>query len=145
MSEDKKNAGAAAGSAALNIVDTLKNNPKALYALGGAIAIGILAMALGGGGDGQVHVKTAVSSGQTISLENPNGGLSHLTMAPGLVTASDAEEDKDTDVCMAVAGTKASVEEEQIVGQLPFVKVKVLDGECQGKTGWTSKVNIKGN
>ena len=144
MSENENNAGAAAGNAVQNVINTLKTNPKALYALIGAIAVGSLAMALTGGGSGKVEVKTAVSSGQAVVLENPNGGLSHLTMAPGLMSASDSEEDKDQDVCTAPAGTRGVVEEEQVVGLLPFVKVKITDGNCQGKTGWTSKINIKG-
>jgi hypothetical protein len=136
MSEDNNNAA--------NLINNLKANPKVLYGTLGAIVVGALAMALGGGGDGQVHVKTAVSSGQSVTLENPNGGNSHVTTIPGLLSASDAEEDKEKSVCVAKSGTKATVEEEQIVGQLPFVKVKVTEGECEGKSGWTSKVNVKG-
>ena len=58
--------------------------------------------------------------------------------------STEAEEDQEQSVCVTKAGTKATVEEEMVVGQLPFVKVKVLDGDCQGKSGWTSKVNVKG-
>lgn len=143
MSEDNQTTGAAAGNAAKNLFETLKSNPKALYILIGIIAVGSLTMALTGGGSGQVQVKTAVSSGQTITLDNPNGGLSHLTNAPGLMSASESEEDKDQSVCTVAAGTKGTVEEEQIVGLLPFVKVKIIDGPCQGNKGWTSKINLK--
>lgn len=143
MSEDNNNASAAAGNAVQNIFNTLKSNPKALYALVGAVVVIFLVTGLTGGGSGKVEVKTAVSSGQSVSLENPNGGLSHLTTSPGLVTTGDAEEDKDYSVCTVPAGTKATVEEEQVVGMLPFVKVKVTSGDCQGKAGWTSKINIK--
>lgn len=132
------------GNGVHNIVNTLKANPKALYILIGIIAAGSLVMALTGGGSGQVQVKTAVSSGQAVSLDNPNGGSSHITMAPGLMSASDSEEDKDQSVCTVPSGTHGTVEEEQVVGLLPFVKVKITDGECQGKSGWTSKVNVKG-
>jgi hypothetical protein len=143
MSEDKQTTGAAAGNAAKQLFETLKANPKAIYILIGIIAAGSLTMALTGGGSGRVQVKTTVSSGQTITLENPNGGLSHLTITPGLVSASDSEEDKDQSVCTVAAGTKGTVEEEQVVGLLPFVKVKIADGPCQGNTGWTSKINVK--
>lgn len=141
MSEGNPNA--AAGNAVQNIVNTLKNNPKALYALIGAAAVVFVVTGLTGGGSGRVEVKTAVSSGQGIILENPNGGNSHLTISPGLVSASDSEEDSESNVCTAPAGTQATVEEEQIVGMLPFVKVKVTSGDCQGKSGWTSKINVK--
>ena len=137
MSEDNSNAGA-------GIINTLKTNPKALYALIAAIAIGSLTLAMTGGGEGgKVQVKAAVSMGQAVNLDNPNGGLSHLTATPGLISASDAEEDSDLNICRAPAGSHATVEEEQVVGLLPFVKVAVTDGECQGKTGWTSKVNVR--
>ncbi len=137
MSEDNSNAVA-------GIINTLKTNPKALYALIGAIAVGSLTIAMTGGGEGgKVQVKAAVSLGQSVTLENPNGGLSHLTATPGLISASDSEEDSDLNICQAPSGSHATVEEEQVVGLLPFVKVAVTDGDCQGKTGWTSKVNVK--
>ena len=137
MSEDNSNAVA-------GIINTLKTNPKALYALIGAIAVGSLTIAMTGGGEGgKVQVKAAVSLGQSVTLENPNGGLSHLTATPGLISASDAEEDSDLNICQAPSGSHGTVVEEQVVGLLPFVKVAVTDGACQGKTGWTSKVNVK--
>lgn len=137
MSEQPNNAGA-------NLLSNLRGNPKLLYILIGVVAVGSLTMALTGGGDGgKVQVKAAVSAGQTVTLENPNGGLSHLTATPGLISASDAEEDSDLNVCKAPAGSHGTVEQETVVGLLPFVKVAVTDGECQGKTGWTSKVNVK--
>ncbi len=131
------------GNGVQNIVNTLKANPKALYILIGIVAVGSLAMALTGGGSGQVKVKAAVSAGQTVTLDNPNGGSSHLTLSPGLMSASDSEEDSEQNVCTVPAGIHGTVEEEQVVGLLPFVKVKISDGECQGKTGWTAKINVK--
>lgn len=129
--------------AAQGIVETLKSNPKALYAAIGALVVIVLVLAMSGGGQ-EVQVKTALSVGQQVILDNPNGGGSHLTTTPGLMSTSEAEEDQEQSVCLTKAGTKATVEEEMVVGQLPFVKVKVLDGDCQGKSGWTSKVNVKG-
>jgi hypothetical protein len=132
-----------AAPAAQGIVEILKTNPKARYALIGAAVVVVLATLMGGGEDVKKAPTAVTSVGSTVVLENPNGGNSHLTTVPGLMSASDAEEDKEQSVCLAKGGTKATVEEEQVVGQLPFVKVKVLDGDCQGKSGWTSKVNIK--
>ncbi|MGZ8218237.1 hypothetical protein [Methylomagnum sp.] len=134
----------AAESAPQGLVNTLKTNRTAQIVVGGAVALVVFLTVMGGGGgDGKAQVKASVSVGQSVVLENPNGGNSQLTLAPGLVGASDAEEDKDQNVCLAKAGTKGTVQEEQVVGMLPFVKVKVTEGECQGKEGWTSKVNIK--
>ncbi|MGX2040109.1 hypothetical protein ACWJKU_08245 [Methylocaldum sp. MU1018] len=138
MSEDNNPTKAAEG-----LLNTLKSNPKAIYAAIGAVVVIILVLAMSGGGE-KVQIKTAVSVGQQVALENPNGGSSHLTTMPGLMSTSEAEEDQEQSVCITKAGTKATVEEETVVGQLPFVKVKVLDGDCQGKSGWTSKINIKG-
>ncbi|MBP1151010.1 MULTISPECIES: hypothetical protein [Methylocaldum] len=129
---------------AQGILDTLKSNPKALYAAIGAVLVIVLVLAMSGGGE-EVQIKTTVSVGQQVTLDNPNGGGSHLTTMPGLISTSEAEEDQEQSVCVTKAGTKATVEEEMVVGQLPFVKVKVLDGDCQGKSGWTSKVNVKGS
>lgn len=137
MSEQNKNA-------AIGVLNALKTNPKALYLLVGLIAVGSLAMALIGGGEGgKVQVRQAVSVGQTVTLDNPNGGLSHLTATPGLMSASDSEEDSDLNICKAPAGSHGTVEEETVVGLLPYVKIAVTDGECQGKTGWTAKINVR--
>lgn len=137
MSEQNKNA-------AIGVLNALKTNPKALYLLVGLIAVGSLAMALMGGGEGgKVQVRQAVSVGQTVTLDNPNGGLSHLTATPGLMSASDSEEDSDLNICKAPAGSHGTVEEETVVGLLPYVKIAVTDGECQGKTGWTAKINVR--
>jgi hypothetical protein len=139
MSEDNNNP----SKAVQGVLNTLKSNPKALYAAIGAVVVIILVLAMSGGGE-EVQIKTSVSVGQQVTLDNPNGGGSHLTTTPGLVSTSEAEEDQEQSVCVTKAGTKGTVEEEMVVGQLPFVKVKVLDGDCQGKSGWTSKVNVKG-
>jgi hypothetical protein len=138
MSEEKSTG--PSGLAA--IIDTLKNNPKALYAAGGAIVVVFLAMTLGGN-DGQIgEAKVApLTIGQTIKIENPNIGNTVLVAVPKL-GSSDSEDD-DTIICRVVApGTSATVEEESTVNYIPFVKVTLKDGECQGKTGWLPKVNV---
>lgn len=113
MSEDNNK-----GNAPQNLLTTLRTNPKALVALLVAVAVVALAIAMSGGGE-QVRVNAAVAVGQTVTLENPNGGSSHLTVGPGLMTASGAEEDKEQSVCVVKAGVKATVEEEQVVGLCP--------------------------
>ena len=59
------------------------------------------------------------------------------------MSASDSEEDSDLNICKAPAGSHGTVEEETVVGLLPYVKIAVTDGECQGKTGWTAKINVR--
>lgn len=136
MSEDNNKASAASG-----LITTLKTNPMAL----GGVVVAVLLVGLwlgSSGGGGKVEVKTQVAVGQSVVLDNPNGGASHLTVSPGLMSSA-SEDDKETSVCTVPGGTKGQVEEEQVAGQLPFVKVKILDGDCKGKSGWTSKINVK--
>jgi hypothetical protein len=130
------------GNAALQVLTTLKNNPKALYALLGAVAAVSLVVALSGGGDG-VQVKTGITPGQTVALQNPNGGETQLNTIPGLVSVAVTEEDEKQIVCHVQGGTSVVVEEEQVIVALPFVKVQVKEGPCQGKSGWVSKINIQ--
>lgn len=157
MSEDNNNSNTApnqdiapSGGGGAGLINTLKTNRKAQYILGGAVLAVIVASFLGGGGGGEIQQRApaTIKVGDTVTLENPNGGNSHLTAVPGLFGAADAEEDKEQSVCMAKGGTRGTVREEQVVpvagGQLYFVKIEVIDGECKGKTGWTSKINIKG-
>lgn len=134
------------GNATQNLLNTLKTNPKAIYAAGGAVILVLLALAFGGGGSGEVQIKSTVQVGQTVVVSNPNVGDSQLTVAPGLINVASGEEQTDEQrVCVVPAGTHATLEEESIVGALPFVKLKILDGSCEGKSGWTSKVNVSAN
>lgn len=137
MSEDNNSENAAQG-----LVNTLKNNPKAAYAIGGAAVIVALAIGIGGGSGARVDVKNNVSIGQTVNLRNPNIGDSQLTVSPGMMGVATSAEEEDQKVCFAKPNTQAVVEEEQVVGALPFVKVRVTDGDCAGKSGWTSKINV---
>lgn len=142
MSINFENPGNFSGNADASKVNALKN-PKVIGALAGAVVIGTLAMALTGGDDVKSSARLILSSGQTISLENPNGGLSHITAGPGMMSASVSEEDKDQSICTASPGTRGVVEEQQVIDMLSYVKVKINDGDCQGKSGWTSVTNVK--
>jgi hypothetical protein len=127
------------------IIETLKTNPKALYAAGGAVVVIILALVMGGGGgDEPAQYKTAsVAPGQNVVIQSPNIGNTILVTTPGKLGSADAEDDESI-ICRNVpAGTNATVEEEQTVNFISFVRVTLKDGECAGKTGWMPKVNIK--
>lgn len=136
---------ASAAEAAGGIVNVLKTNPTARYVLIGAVALAVVASMMGGGESVKNVPIATVSVGSSVVLDNPNGGNSQLTQSPGLANVSGATDDESAEqnVCLAKSGTRATIEEEQIVGMLPFVKVKVVDGDCQGKSGWISKVNVK--
>jgi hypothetical protein len=139
MSEENNINNSAAG-----LINTLKNNPKALYAAAGAVVVVVLAMLMGGGDEGVTQLKSAaVAVGQSVTIQNPNVGNTILVPVPGKLGSADSEED-DSIICRhVVAGTKAVVEEESTVNYIAFAKVTLKDGECAGKTGWLPKVNIK--
>ncbi|BBL75698.1 hypothetical protein [Methylomagnum ishizawai] len=124
------------------LLETLKTNRNAQYALGGAVVVVILASFMGGGDEVTKVNTAAVAIGQTVTVENPNGGNSQLTLAPGMMGAADPD-DTEQNVCLVKGAAKGTIEEEQIAGLLSYVKVKMLEGDCQGKSGWTSKINIK--
>ena len=142
MSINFENPGNFSGSSDTAKVNALKN-PKVIGAIAGAVVIGTLAMALTGGDDVKSSARLMLSSGQTVTLENPNGGLSHITAGPGMMSASVSEEDQEQSICTASPGTRGVVEEQQVIDMLSYVKVKINDGDCQGKTGWTTVTNVK--
>lgn len=127
------------------VLDTLKTNPKALAAAAVVLVVGGFLL-LKGGDQGVSAAKVAtVSIGQKVTVQNPNIGNTILLAAPGAVGLADSENDKDDMIiCRQVlSGTTATVEEESTVNYIPFAKVTLNDGPCQGKTGWMPKVNLK--
>jgi hypothetical protein len=122
-----------------------QNNPKALY---GGIAglVIVLWFLMSGSGGGDVKVSVKVGPGQTVTLNNPNGGKSLIDEQPGNFSMN--AEDEKSFICYAEANTSAKVLDETMIptmggASLPFVKVEITSGSCQGKSGWTSKTNIK--
>jgi hypothetical protein len=134
-----------AQSPVAGIIETLKTNPKAMYAAGGALVVIILALVMGGGGSDQPkQYKTAsVAPGQSVTIQSPNIGNTILVTTPGQLGSVSDEEDEAILCRNVVAGTNATVMEEQTVNYIGFVRVTLNDGECAGKQGWMPKVNIK--
>lgn len=122
------------------ILNTLKTNPKARYiAIGAVVAVAALMFLRTGDGEmGQVRPNVTV--GQTVTVRNPNVGDTILVAVPGKL-GSAANEDEEN-VCLIKGGATATIEEEATINYITFVKVTVKDGECQGKSGWTPKVNV---
>ncbi|TAN53275.1 MAG: hypothetical protein EPN21_01965 [Methylococcaceae bacterium] len=153
MSEENNTQSNPAANAA-NIVgkltDLKENNPKVFFG-GIAVLVVLLWFFMSGRGDGNLKVAVNVSPGQSVTLLNPNGGKSLIDEAPGSfsVNAEDEKGERNKSfICYSDPGTSAKVVEETMVptmgGQpLPFVKVEITSGSCQGKSGWTSKTNIK--
>jgi hypothetical protein len=138
MSEEKKNPLAALDGIIAQIKAVQQSNPMALYGAIGVIVVSVLFMALSGGGGTQV--KISVTPGQTVMLENPNGGKSLIDSAAGTFST---REDSESFVCYADKGTQAKVLEETVVNGLSFVRVELVGGACAGKNGFTAKTNIK--
>lgn len=130
------------GGSVNNILATLKDNPKAMYGVIGAVVAIIIMIVMGSTKTGELGAAKvlAVVPGQQVVIKNPNVGNTILTNAPKL---SSSDEDDDQVICRQVAaGTTAVVEDEAVSNYLSFVKVTLNDGECQGKIGWVPKVNI---
>lgn len=143
MSINVENRDEFAGNAAQDKFSAIKSNPKLIGGLVGAVVVGGLLLSLAGGGSTGTVTKAILSAGQAVTLENPNGGLSQVTAGPGMMSSSVSEEDTDQSICTASSGTHGTVEEQQVIDMLSYVKVKISDGDCQGKTGWTSAMNVK--
>lgn len=123
-----------------DIINTLKTNPKAMYAVAGVAVVILFAFMTGGEGE-KVVIKTTVSTGQTVTIHNPNVGDTVLWTVPGLGVSDEEEEQM---ICLVKSGTTATVDEELTTNFIPYIKLSVKDGDCAGKSGWTPKVNIKG-
>ncbi|MBS1214783.1 MAG: hypothetical protein H6R26_3400 [Proteobacteria bacterium] len=139
---EKEGKSGSTGGGIAGVIEFFKNNPKALYGVGGALVVVVLAMMMSGG-DGEIaQVKTsAVTVGQTVVVRNPNIGDTWLTASPRMGFEETGEE-KEQFICLVKSGATGTVEEETVVTYIPYAKVTVKDGECAGKTGWTPKVNV---
>ncbi|MCX8049929.1 MAG: hypothetical protein N3A55_09795 [Methylohalobius sp.] len=121
---------------------------KPLVFYGGLAALVLIVLGLfflGGGGGERVPAPT-IQVGQTYQLVNPNvtgGGDVLLLQAPGRMGATDPELREKEQICVVEAGTQAKVLEQAVVSYVQYVKVEPLAGNCQGKSGWTSYVNLK--
>lgn len=139
MANENENPSAAQGGAAA-LLNILKTNPKAIYIAGGALLVLILLMTFRGG-DGEIaQVRSNVSVGQTVIVRNPNVGDTLLVAVPGKLGSADTGDEEN--ICVVKPGATAILEEETVMNTLSFVKVAIQDGECQGKSGWTPKVNV---
>lgn len=115
---------------------------KPLYFYGG-IALVLVAFwftALTPGGEDAVSAKVVI--GQTYTVHNPNGGKTLLTSVPTFSSADYAGDDT-VNVCVVDSGSRAKLNERTIVNYINYIRLEIIDGNCQGKSGWTSTVNIK--
>ena len=115
------------------------DNPKVFY--GGAVILFILILFLFAGGSPKdaPQMKASLVEGQTYIIRNPNGGEVLLTAKPML---GSSESGDDMNVCLVEPGTSAKYITQTIVSYIHFVQVSPTSGDCKGKNGWTSKINL---
>ncbi len=124
--------------------DLRQNNPKVFYGGLGAVVILFLFLLIGGGGTSQApQVKAALTVGETYRLVNPNGGEVLLVAVPGQFSSAEYKEEDSQNICVVDSNTQVVLQEETFVNYIHYVKVQPSGGPCKGKSGWTSKVNIK--
>lgn len=147
----KEEAGAEEGGGLSALMEKLtalrQEKPMLFYgAIAGVLVILLLVIKMfGGGGVEQIQAPT-IQVGQTYKLVNPNvtgGGDVLLFQAPGRMGATDPEIREKEKVCVVNAGTPAKVLEQSVVNYVKYVKVEPQEGDCAGKQGWTSIVNLQ--
>ncbi|MEE2767531.1 MAG: hypothetical protein VX679_08325 [Pseudomonadota bacterium] len=121
------------------IVGLKESNPKAFY---GGIAVLLLLFVfnfVGSGAEDSKTMSTNLVKGDTYTLKSPNGGR---VLLMGMPTFGSAGSGEKTNVCTVKAGTKATLEEWTVVNFIHYVKVKPQGEQCDGKSGWTSKIHM---
>ncbi len=146
--EEETKAEESAPNALMERLAALRQEKPALFygGIAGVLLVLFLVIKMiGGGGVDQLQVP-AIQVGQTYKLVNPNvtgGGDVLLFQAPGRMGATDPEIREKEKVCVVKAETPAKVLEQSVVNYVKYVKVEPQAGDCAGKQGWTSIVNLK--
>jgi hypothetical protein len=119
-------------------------NKSILYAIAGIVAIAIVVTIFTSGSESTVSptLTKALTMGQSYTLDNPNEGDILLVRTPGFGTREDESKESEN-VCVVESNTPVTVEQETVINYMHFVKVKPTTGDCQGKSGWTAKINVK--
>lgn len=122
----------------------IKITKKMMYAVAGIIALLIIILIFNAGSDATIDpaLTQSLSVGQTYTLKNPNRGDVLLVKTPGKFGSREDESKDSENVCVVEGSTPAIVEQETVVNYMHFVKVKPTKGDCEGKSGWTSKINV---
>lgn len=132
------------GEQVTKIINTIlglrKSNPSVFYGGLVALLIVVLFTFVGSGTEESAQMSVNLVNGQDYVIKNPNGGNVLLTVRPIFGSAGSGE---DTNVCLVEPETLVTLQEQTIVNYITYVKVSPLGGGCQGKSGWTSRVNLK--
>ena len=124
-----------------NIMDFREDNPKVFYGgIGGVVFVVLIFMVMTPAGTDVEG--PAITIGTVYTIAAPNGGPANLTASPVFSSADYAGEDS-VNVCQVKPGSKGRALEARLVTHIDYVRLEILDGNCQGKKGWTSSVSLK--
>ena len=139
---ENKSKGQAAKELATKLNTLRTEKPKLFFGAIGAVAVALLVMMiLSDDKTDSPRMDAVLKVGETYTLVNPNGGPVTLVPTPGFNSTADLDEmDKD---CLVKTNTRVQLKEEVLMNYIPYVRLDPVEGECKGKVGWTSKVNIK--
>lgn len=143
----------AAGNIVSKILDLKQSNPKVFYGgIGALVLIVIILMMMGGGSNKNLPVTSVpnISIDQSYELRgvntlDPNAPVK-LVPVPGSISAFDEEktDDAGTGCNKMPQGTKVkAIQFQEAFGNVKFVQVEILGGECAGKKGWVISNNLK--
>jgi hypothetical protein len=154
VSEAAESAEKTAGNAVASILSLKDKNPKVFYGgIAGVVLLVLIAMMMGGGSDKPAITGpslTNIEVGKSYILKSPNSysqtSTVRLASVPGSMAAYDDTEKDDREGCLHLPqGTPVTVKDltDAFGKKNAFAKVVAESGECKGKGGWTSAINIQ--
>ena len=151
VNEASEAASNAVGNIVSKVLELKESNPKVFFGgIGGLVVVILILMMSGGGSKKQLPVTSVVNAavGQSYKLKGVNTydptATIRLVAVPGSMAAYDDTEGQDrVGGCKHMPqGTKVKVVQTQITGQVQYVEVEMLEGECAGKKGWVVSNNL---
>ncbi|MGY6277625.1 hypothetical protein [Methylomonas sp. MgM2] len=152
-------ASSSAKNAAGNFLSTLlalkESNPKVFFGGIGAVVVVLLIVIMSGGSDKKlpVYQAKALVPGQSYALKNPNSydpsATVRLVSVPGSMAAYDDTEEADREGGCKHMPQNTPVkliqtQNDSTDRDMVWAEVEMTgSGECQGKRGWTSSVNLQ--
>ena len=138
-----------------NILEKLSDlraeSPKLFYGGGVVLLIFVLILFSGAEQTTAPQIKATLSNGSEYIIHNPNSAIDSggsagsvlLIAVPGQFGSVDYSGEDDTNICLVQSGTRAVLEDETMINYIHYIKLRPVEGDCKGESGWTSKVNIK--
>ena len=138
-----------------NIVATLlqlkETNPKVFFGAIGVVVVLLLILMMSGGETPKPVSGLTLKNltvGQKYELKSPNSidpsATVRLVSAPSTQAYDDTEvADRNTPCQHMPQGTSVSVVEIQDVSGAKFAKVQIETGDCKGRDGWVSAIDVQ--